>query len=673
MAGSSAPADAQDASLSGSAFARRTASGPVLVVSLDVPKGWHLWAMDPGPGPLPLRLTLSDEFAPVGPWRGPKPLTRYDQGFKRQLDQYPEGRVTFRRPLADPPRPGGTVAVRGQICTEEQCLNQSLALPVAAEEAQVQPSPTQPSLSQPSLSQPLGQPLPSKPEWIDLTVETTPENENAGPPTEGGSAVRRPDSGTPENAPWGEEVQRGGLWSYLALAFVFGLGALATPCVFPAIPLTVSFFSKYRSQSVGRAAGLAAVYATTMVVVFAAAGVLVSVVFGVTGLQQFAANPWFNLFLAVLLGFFALNLMGAFELRLPEWAVAAVNRVQRSVGTRPQAGGWSDVLVVMAAALTATTVFFTCTVGFVGVVLVAAARGQIVWPTLGMLAFASAFALPFFVLALFPAATQHFRAGPWLSATRVTLGFIELAAATKFLSNADLVWRWSLLTREAVLSMWIPLFLVAGLFLLGLVRLGHESASDPSGRVPVVQAMTAVGLFAFSTYLAVGLFQGRAFGGWLDGWLPPTRYPGLSAPRSLVDDPSEARIQGGAAAPAPVFDWFDDLEAGRDAAREEGRLVFVNYTGYTCTNCRYMEEAVFPRPEIAALLREMTLVELHTDGGEPRHEQYRLDQVERFGTAALPFYSVETPDGRVLESFPSSTNEPEVFRAFLSAALKRAP
>jgi thiol-disulfide isomerase/thioredoxin len=312
-------------------------------------------------------------------------------------------------------------------------------------------------------------------------------------------------------------------------------------------------------------------------------------------------------------------------------------------------------VAVAVAAVTSTTVFFTCTVAFVGLVLVAAASGQWFWPTVGMLAFSSAFALPFFLLAMFPQAAKRLRgkAGGWLTATRVTLGFLELAAATKFLSNADLVWDWGVVTRQAVLAVWVPLFFLCGLFLLGKLQIGEESTAGAEGRTGVVQMLAAVVMFALTLHLGVGLFQNKPFGGWLDGWLPPVEVAANAAPGA-----------------EPVLAWSHSLEEGRARAEREGKLVFVNYTGYTCTNCRYMEGGVFPDRRILPLLQQMVLVELYTDGGKAEHDRNRDDQVARFGTAALPLYSVEDAKGSVVASFPSSTNDVEEFRRFLDGALQ---
>lgn len=625
----------------------------LLQVELDVPEDWHLWSFDPGPGPLPLRLTpeVPAGLTPADAWYGPEPHPKWDEGFGADLLQYGSGRVRFELPLAASDGAIGqhaiTVRGRGQICSASQCLDQrfeetaTLKVASGAPALDIQPSGQRLASLVPAAGPPTVPPAPVPP--AAAPADLKPENDF----TEFGATD---------------------LSSFLLMAFLFGLGALVTPCVLPAVPLTISFFSKYRDRGPLRVAGLAATYASTMVLFFTVAGVLVSLLFGVTKIQSFAAHPVFNLGLAGVLVFFALNMMGLFEIQTPQWLLKGANRLESRYGRAAHRdGGGSvlvDYLVVAIAAITATTVFFTCTVGFVGLVLVAAARGDVLWPTVGMLAFSSAFALPFFLLALFPSWAQRIRGagGPWLSATRVTLGFIELAAAFKFVSNADLVWNWQIFTRDLVLAFWVPIFAVAGFYLLGKIKFVGESAADDEGRVTVMQSLAAVTLLAFSTYLAVGLIQGRAFGGWLDGWLPPTRYPGQTA----------GPIAQTGAANEAGFAWHEDLETARAEAEREGRVVFVNYTGYTCTNCRYMEEAVFPRPEVASLLRQMVLAELYTDGGLPRHEAARADQIARFGTAALPFYAVERPDGSVIAKFPSSTNDPAEFAAFLRGALAQA-
>jgi thiol:disulfide interchange protein len=363
-------------------------------------------------------------------------------------------------------------------------------------------------------------------------------------------------------------------------------------------------------------------------------------------------------------------LLGLFEIQVPAWMLTATNKLearfgrnsQLSVGSGGRKSSGTDYVIVAVAAVTATTVFFTCTVAFVGGVIAAAARGEWFWPTIGMLAFSTAFALPFFFLAMFPNGARRLRGkgGNWMTATRVTLGFVELAASFKFLSNADIVWNWNLVTREAVLAIWVPLFALCGLYLLGKVKFGEEPVEESGeGKISVLRVLAATMVFALSLHLAVGLLNRKSFGGWIDGLLPPMDYPG-----AMVAEAGSR--QGG-----PRFRWVHDLDAGRRTAADAKKLVFVNYTGYTCTNCRYMEGGVFPLPEVASLLDQMVLVELYTDNQTPENDRNRDDQVTRFSTAALPFYSVERPDGEVCGTFASSTNDVGEYVAFLKKSMDR--
>ena len=612
---------------------------------IDVPAGWHMWSLDPGEGPQPLTIAVTDSAAleMAGDWHGDEPVMIYDRGFEGDRAQYKEGKVRLSRHVevksdAAPGTAKSTVLLEGQICNEGRCIPQAKTIELTHTIADFTTGAAAPAHERAKLS--------------------VADGATSGAPPAPAAMVAAP---KPASAGPGEA----GLLGFILAAFGFGLAALATPCVFPAIPLTISFFSKYSEENFGRGARLAGVYALTMVITYTAAGVLISILFGVTGVSDFASHPMFNLVLGAVLAFFALNLLGLFEIRAPAFLVSGANKLEMKFGRAASLGGAAkksgagDYLVVAVAALTATTVFFTCTVGFVGLVLVAAAQGEWIWPTIGMLAFATAFALPFFFLAMFPQAAKRLqgKAGGWLSATRVTLGFLEMAAATKFLSNADLVWETNFLSRDLVLAIWIPLFVLCGLYLIGKIKIGHEGVSKPDGSVSVPQVLAGAAMFTLSLYLAVGLFNARTFGGWIDGWLPP-----------LGHGAAVARGNGGGD-PAPSLEWVLDLEEGRKKAAAEGKLVFVNYTGYNCTNCRYMEGGVFPRPEIASLLNTMVLVELYTDGQRDEHRENRLSQVQRFNTAALPHYSVERANGEVLATFASSTNDPEEFRRFLADAI----
>jgi thiol:disulfide interchange protein DsbD len=636
----SAPVQAEDATLGVDAkldpSALALGQRAKLSVELTLPAGFHLWTFDPGDGPQALSIAFAQDapFEMEGPWHSDQaPVTKLDRGFNRELSSWDRGRVRLERVVKLVRDPGDRLetplTLRGQICTDELCIGQRLEVKVA------------------------------------YTFERGVDRGDAAVAL-GGVELSSRDA--PPKAPLAavEQVKESnepkeGVLGFMLIAFLFGLGALATPCVFPAIPLTISFFSKYSAESFTRGAKLASVYALTMVATFTGAGVLISIIFGVTGINSFASHPIFNIALGLVLIFFALNLLGLFEVKVPAFVLGFTNALEAKFGRQAmrtgevKKGAATDYVVVAVAAVTSTTVFFTCTVAFVGTMLVQAADGDWFWPTLGMLAFSAAFALPFFLLAMFPQGARRLRGkgGGWMSATRVTLGFLEMAAAMKFLSNADLVWDWKLLSRDVVLAIWVPLFALLGLYLLKKIHFGDEPPEPPdeANKASVMRVMAATGVFALSLYLAVGLFNGRAFGGWIDGWLPPVVV------RS-----------GGAGGEQHAFLWLTNLDSARKQAAEESRLIFVNYTGYTCTNCRYMEGGVFPDPAVKPKLDKMILVELYTDGALEEHDKNRNDQVERFRTAALPFYSVECANGTVLETFASSTNDVQEFAAFLKKA-----
>ncbi len=597
-------------------------------VDIEIPSGWHLWSLDPGRGPKALRIDAGEgSLAFEGEWHGDAPRRGTFKGFSDPLGYYEGETVHLYRHVrlrADAPLGPQTaeLRVRAQICTDAQCLDDEVRVPVQFEALQ-------------SAAGADGGLLPGE----ALTVGT----------------ASRPDD-------WVANAKAQGLFVFVFWAFIAGLGALATPCVFPAIPLTLSFFSKYSEQSFLRNARLAGTYALTMVASFTLVGVIFSLLFGAVEVKRFSEHPIFNLLLGGMLVFFGLNLLGLFEIQVPQGVLRFVNKLENRFGagarlTGAAKSGVGDYLVVSIAAITATTVFFTCTVAFVGNIIVAASKGEWFWATVGMLAFGLAFAAPFFLLALFPQAAFKLarRSGGWLGATQVVLGFLELAAAAKFISNADLVLKWGVVTREAVLALWIPLFALCGLYLLGKLTIGDKSLSKSDGSVPVLQMLASTAMFGLALYLAAGMFSGRTFPSWISAWLPPSTYPNASSVYTVAG-----------------FKWFDSLEQGRRDAEANGRLVFVNYTGYTCTNCRFMEESIFPVPAVAEHLSTMSLVELFTDDGSPSNERARRDQARRFKTVALPLYSVERPDGEIIATYPGSTNSAVEFGAFLAEAKARA-
>jgi thiol:disulfide interchange protein len=307
--------------------------------------------------------------------------------------------------------------------------------------------------------------------------------------------------------------------------------------------------------------------------------------------------------------------------------------------------------------LTFTLTSFTCTAPFVGTVLVTAAQGKWQEPLLGMLVYSTVFALPFCVLALVPEWVSRLpRAGGWLQSTKVVMGFVELAAAMKFLSNTDLVWHWGVFTRTVVLASWVALAAVTVIYLL---RQQAGTGGQPVSRAMRTGYLTAsVGALAVGIWMATGL-TGRSLGD-LESFLPPTDYETTSA----------AAINHGGTTPASLAWRLNDYPAALALAKQQGKRVFIDFTGYTCTNCRWMEANIFTRPDVKAALGQFVLSRLFTDGDGDMYERQQAFQESQFKTVALPLYAVVDADGRTVTSLPGLTRDPAAFVAFLEKGLQ---
>jgi thiol:disulfide interchange protein len=425
---------------------------------------------------------------------------------------------------------------------------------------------------------------------------------------------------------------------FLWLAASTGLLSLLTPCVFPMVPVTIAFFS---SPDDRRSPGLrrALLFGLGIVGTFTVLGLALAAVFGAAGLNRFAADPWVNITLAALFLLFAANLFGWLELRAP-WRV--VDAIDRSARKAPQ--GSSLGALVMGATFTLTSV--TCTAPFVGTLLVLASQGSWAMPVVGMIVYSTAFALPFVVLALAPRMVARLpRAGQWIRTLRVLIGILEVGAAIKFVSNADMVLGWGVFTRPVVLFGWMVLAMV------GAVYLGRDLRSKlerrelrPVGILPVVIALSLV------AWLGSGL-SGRPLRQ-IEAFLPPAA-------------PIAALTSGGGTLPT----WLlNDYDGALKTARTSRKLVFVDFTGYTCTNCRWMEANIFNRPDVGAELGQFVLARLYTDGEGEMYERQQAFQEQTFGTVALPLYAVVDADGKVRATFTGLTRNPTEFIAFLRRA-----
>ena len=432
------------------------------------------------------------------------------------------------------------------------------------------------------------------------------------PPTSGESGGTAASAGGDETTQRIADAQKKGLLPFLALSAGFGFLSLLTPCVFPIVPITVSFFAKRRVSS-NAAAGVpgALAYCAGIITTFTGVGVLMAVIFGAGSIAKFAVNPYVNIVLAVLFLVLAANLLGAFELALPSGLVSKAQ-------TGTQKGGLTGPFMM---GLTFTLTSFTCTTAFCPEpcwhLLRRAAISLI--PILGMLAYSSAFALPFFFLALFPQYLSRLpKSGSWLVSVKAFMGFVEIAAALKFLSNADLVWQKGWLTRPVFLAVWAAVAIIAGLYLLGWLRLPQDDAEQKIG-IPrrVLGIVTAaLGVYCFAA------ISGAPVSANLSAFLPPSPYPyaNLSA-ASQVETSGKSALPGGSIGSVPGGESkpviYAKYEEALAKAKAENKPLFLDFTGVTCTNCRWMEDNIFPKPEVKAELDGYVRAQLYTDRDTP--------------------------------------------------------
>ncbi|MBP9889778.1 MAG: thioredoxin family protein [Leptospiraceae bacterium] len=427
------------------------------------------------------------------------------------------------------------------------------------------------------------------------------------------------------------------IYSYLSLSFSFGLLSLLTPCVFPLIPITVSYFTKRQESEKAKPIFDAFLYSFGIILSFTLVGFLIAALFGASGINRLASNPYVNLFIAAIFTVFAFNLFGMFEILVSGSLLTRLSNFHSN----------NNLLSIWVMSFTFTLTTFTCTMPFIGTVLVSASKGDWFYPILGMLGYSFAFSIPFFLLALFPSAIKKLpRSGNWMVSFKIILGFLELAAALKFVSNADLVLGWKILSREFFLVIWAALFIGAALYLFGVFYFAHEKKEE---------AKSAIRIFFAISFLAIALnfltaTNGRSLGE-LDAYLPP--------PSNQM---THTKLQ-------EELVWLDNLEIAKAESLKTGKRIFVDFTGYTCTNCRWMEQNIFPEQDVKDLLSRFILVRLYTDGEEKVHEDNQKYEEDKFGTIALPLYVGMDAEEKVIGQFLGMTRDKEEYKKFLKEML----
>lgn len=611
----------------------RAGESAQLRFTVKVDPTWHIYQVGQTGGPQATLFEILKGTALVanGKILQPTPIIKQDPNFGIEVGLF-EGETVFALPVQVAANAKGKVQVTTRV-TSQACDDTTCDLPRRQEinvSFTVSPGKARPDRIKPMLKVP------------DQPKKDGESQAAAGKTTSGASPPPTSGSAADDFASKVKEKEGQGILPFMLFAFSMGLLALLTPCVFPMIPITVSFFSKQGTPDAqGKTKpnyGGASSYCLGIIGTFTGIGLLMTILFGATGINRLATNPWVNLALALLFLVLAANLFGLFEIKLPSGFV-------NKVGSKGKATSFIGAILM---GLTFSLTSFTCTVPFVGTILAAAANGEYLYPTLGMLAFSTAFALPFFLLALFPSALAKLpKSGSWLSTTKAFMGFIEIAAALKFLSNTDLVFQLGILTRPVFLAIWAATFLLAGLYLLGWIRLGHESDSAKLGWL---RRGFGVATIAIAGYCLAGI-QGRPLGE-LSSFLPPQPYP------------FKSKEGGQPTMVAGAISWIESFEEAKKAAQAQSRPIFLNFTGVTCTNCRWMEDNMFTRPEIRAAMDQYVLAHLYTDRFTPEDEANQKLQLKLTNQSTLPVYVIVNPDGSV-ERITAFTRSESEFLEFL--------
>ncbi|HEX4771368.1 MAG TPA: cytochrome c biogenesis protein CcdA [Bryobacteraceae bacterium] len=590
-----------------------------LDLKATIQDGWHLYSpTTPAGGPIITKIRLDDSPA-ISSWEvlRPQPVRKLDPNFNIDTETYTGQAVFLVRVTAAKSVTGMlplAVSVRYQACSDVKCL------PPVKKTVTTQIATAPGAAPIAALTVPDGYAAVAAPETTSAATAAT-TNTSAPPP----SQPRQATASSPDLLP------------FLLTAFGAGILALFTPCVFPMIPITVSFFIN-QNQAAEKRSGVAqaVVFCAGIIVLFTGLGFLVTAVAGPFGVVQLGSNPWVNGFIAAVFLAFGLSLLGAFELRLPSGLLTSLDRAS-------QGGGYGGSLLM---GLTFSLTSFACIGPIVGPLLIASVQSKGWQPVLGMLAFATGLALPFFLLALFPAYLKKLpRSGGWMTRVKVVLGFIVLAAMLKYISNIDQVLQTHWLSRERFLAAWIVLFALPGLYLLGFLRLEGIKKDEELG---VGRTLLAAVFLIFSISLVPGLFGARL--GDLDAFVP---------------EGTGNSIASGSTSAASATAFKNNLEGALSAAREQHKLVLINFTGYACTNCHWMKANMFTRPEISAALGNMIIVDLYTDGTDAESDKNQKLEDQKFNTASIPFYAIVDPDQNVIATFPQLTRDPHEFLAFL--------
>lgn len=632
-----------------------------------VPDGWHVYSTDlPDGGPNPTTLTM--EICKGAVTNGKLSVrgdihTAFDNTFNMNLS-YVEGTASFtqRFTLTEP-----SYEIKGyltyQACTEGSCMP-----PTAVEfnftgQTNATGDTSSASSAEKTVTSNAGDTITTQAPQAG-GEEAGNKNLSSITASAGSSAALNDNPlWTPvidELHTYGEASPTDRSWlSIFLLGFLGGLVALFTPCVWPIIPMTVSFFLK-RSKEKSKGVRDAVTYGISIVVIYVLLGLIITALFGANALNDLSTNAYFNIFFFLMLVVFAASFFGAFELTLPsKWSNAVDSKAESTTG----------LLSIFLMAFTLSLVSFSCTGPIIGFLLVeVATSSNYVGPVIGMFGFAIALALPFTLFALFPTWLKKApKSGGWMNTIKVVLGFLELAFALKFLSVADLAYNWHILDRETFLALWIVIFALLGFYLLGKLRFPHDD-DDDEGKTSVPRFFMALASLAFAVYMIPGL------------WGAPLKAVSAFAPPLSTQDFNLYTNE--------VHAQFDNYEAGMAYARQHGKPVMLDFTGKGCVNCRKMELGVWSNERVADIMNnDYVLITLFVDDKTTLPEQIKVTdngkertlrtvgdkwsylQRYKFGAATQPFYILLDNDGKPLNTFYSYDENIDNYIDFLQTGL----
>ncbi|RGV18237.1 thiol:disulfide interchange protein [Bacteroides xylanisolvens] len=646
-----------------------------VVFTAAIDKGWHVYSTDLGDGG-PISATfnvdnksgveLVGKLKPVG-----KEVATFDKLFEMKV-RYFENTAKFVQKVKFT---GGAYAIEGYLeygaCDDESCLPPTqvpFKFSGVAKAGNAAATKTEQSKAEQPEQKVVDKadkkeeatPVASKDSsaMMELVPVTTTEAATDIQPAVASSELWKPVISDLQ-ALGEEHGQEDMSWIYIFITgFLGGLLALFTPCVWPIIPMTVSFFLK-RSKDKKKGIRDAWTYGASIVVIYVALGLAITLIFGASALNALSTNAIFNILFFLMLVIFAASFFGAFEIRLPsKWGNAVDSKAESTTG----------LLSIFLMAFTLSLVSFSCTGPIIGFLLVqVSTTGSVVAPAIGMLGFAIALALPFTLFALFPSWLKSMpKSGGWMNVIKVTLGFLELAFALKFLSVADLAYGWRLLDRETFLALWIVIFALLGFYLLGKIKFPHD---DDDNKVGVTRFFMALISLAFAVYMVPGL------------WGAPLKAVSAFAPPMQTQDFNLYKNE--------VHAKFDDYDLGMEYARLNGKPVMLDFTGYGCVNCRKMEAAVWTDPKVSDLINnDYVLITLYVDNKTPLTEPVKIIengtertlrtvgdkwsylQRVKFGANAQPFYVLLDNQGKPLNKSYAYNEDIPKYIEFLQTGLE---